>query len=104
MKKLFFIAFGVVFSVNLFFATLFIVKPVYEIVLNDVTISWDRISEQSKHFSIEHFENMDVDDAFIISKNLHTYNEGIFDMQWYTIDVELFKNVDEYWMRFQIGH
>ena len=70
---------------------------------NNITISWDLKSEQSKHFSIEHFEDGDVDDAFIISYNLHVVDNGVKVYDWHTFDIEGWINVDQHWFELRIG-
>ena len=66
---------------------------------SNVTISWDVNSNESKHFSIERFIEGDINDAFIISKNKHEYG----GFEWYTLDIEGWKNVDENWFEFRMG-
>ena len=66
---------------------------------NNITISWDMNNEQSKHFSIEKFYFGDCEDAFIISKNKH--EQGGYE--WYTLDIEGWKNTDERWFEFRMG-
>lgn len=65
---------------------------------NYLTISWDFVSE-NKHFSIENEDNGLIRDAFIVSKNLHDIN----GYQWYTLDVEGWKNEDEHFFDFTMG-
>jgi len=66
---------------------------------NNVTISWDVDSNESKHFSIERYVEGDINDAFIISKNKHEQDNFV----WWTFDVEGWKNVDEHWFNFRMG-
>lgn len=66
---------------------------------NNVTISWDVDSHESKHFSIEHYVFGDREDAFIISKNHHEQGQ----YEWYTWDIEGWQNVDENWFEFRMG-
>ena len=115
----------VLFVVALYFVLL-VVCPVHEIVIktgetkystcevayhvyqpceleNNVTISWDLKSEQSKHFSIERFVDGDVNDAFIISYNLHVVDNGVKVYSWHTFDIEGWINVDQHWFELRIG-
>ena len=66
---------------------------------NNVTISWDLKSEQSKHFSIERFIDGDVNDAFIISNNLHE----VHGYSWRTLDIEGWRDIDEHWFNMTFG-
>lgn len=66
---------------------------------SNIIISWDVNSNESKHFSIERFIEGDINDAFIISKNKH--EQGGFE--WYTLDIEGWKDVDENWFEFRMG-
>ena len=66
---------------------------------NNVTISWDIDSNESKHFSIEHYYFGDLDDAFIISKNKHQFGNS----EWWTLDIEGWLNVDEHWFNITFG-
>lgn len=66
---------------------------------NNVTISWDVDSNESKHFSIEHYYFGDREDAFIISRNRHEYS----DYEWWTWDIEGWTGVDENWFQFRAG-
>ena len=66
---------------------------------SNVTISWDVNSNESKHFSIEKYVEGDINDAFIISKNKHEQD----GFEWWTFDVEGWKNVDENWFEFSMG-
>ena len=84
------------------------VKPENEIVIvtkpeNNITISWNLTDSIEKHFSVEHFENGDVDDAFIIAKTHHEYKENGFDMEWNVWSVEAWKNIDDVWFNIEIG-
>lgn len=115
----------VLFVVALYFVLL-VVCPVHEIVIktgetkystcevayhvyqsceleNNVTISWDLKSEQSRHFSIERFVDGDVNDAFIISYNLHVVDNGVKVYNWHTFDIEGWINVDQHWFELRIG-
>ncbi len=66
---------------------------------NNVTISWDIDSNESKHFSIERFYFGDCEDAFIISKNHH--EQGNFE--WWVWDIEGWTGTDEHWFSFSMG-
>ena len=66
---------------------------------NNITISWDVDSNESKHFSIEKYYFGDVEDAFIISKNRHEYS----GYEWWTLDIEGWINTDEHWFEFRMG-
>lgn len=66
---------------------------------NNVTISWDTDSNESKHFSIERYVEGDINDAFIISKNKHEQD----GFEWWTLDIEGWRNVDENWFEFSMG-
>jgi hypothetical protein len=66
---------------------------------NNVTISWDMNDTQSKHFSIERYVEGDINDAFIISKNKHEQD----GFEWWTLDIEGWRNVDENWFEFSMG-
>ena len=66
---------------------------------NNITISWDIDSNESKHFSIEKYYFGDREDAFIVSKNRHEYN----DYEWWTFDIEGWTGVDEHWFEFRMG-
>lgn len=66
---------------------------------NNITISWDTDSNESKHFSIEKFYFGDVEDAFIISKNHH--ESGGFE--WWTWNIEGWTGTDEHWFEFRAG-
>ena len=66
---------------------------------SNVTISWDVNSNESKHFSIERYIEGDINDAFIISKNHH--EQGGFE--WWTLDIEGWKDIDEHWFEFRMG-
>lgn len=66
---------------------------------NNITISWDMNDTQSKHFSIEKYVEGDINDAFIISKNKHEQD----GFEWWTFDIEGWRNVDEHWFNFRMG-
>lgn len=66
---------------------------------SNITISWDMNSNESKHFSIERYIEGDINDAFIISKNHH--EQGGFE--WWTLDIEGWKDIDEHWFEFRMG-
>ena len=66
---------------------------------NNITISWDLDSNESKHFSIEHFYFGDIEDAFIVSKNRHEVD----GFEWWTFDIEGWENTDEHWFQFSAG-
>lgn len=66
---------------------------------NNITISWDMDSNESKHFSIERYIEGDINDGFIISKNKHEQD----NFEWWTFDIEGWRNVDEHWFNFRMG-
>lgn len=66
---------------------------------NNITVSWDVDSNDSKHFSIERYVEGDINDAFIISKNRHEQDH----FEWWTWDIEGWAGVDEYWFEFSMG-
>jgi len=66
---------------------------------NNITISWGMDSNESKHFSIERYVEGDINDAFIISKNKHKQD----GFEWWTLDIEGWRNVDEHWFNFRMG-
>ena len=66
---------------------------------NNITISWDIDSNESKHFSIERYYFGDIEDAFIISKNHHEYD----NYEWWIWEIEGWTGVDEHWFEFTMG-
>ena len=70
---------------------------------NNITISWNFVDEQSKHFSIERYIDGDINDAFIISKNLHVVENPYHTYSWHTLDVEGWINTDEHFFNMTFG-
>ena len=70
---------------------------------NNITISWDLKSEQSRHFSIERFVDGDVNDAFIISYNLHVVDNEYQNYSWHTFDIEGWIDIDSHWFNMTFG-
>ena len=66
---------------------------------NNITISWDIDSNESKHFSIEKYYFGDIEDAFIISKNYHAHD----GFEWWTWNIEGWTGTDEHWFEFNMG-
>ena len=59
----------------------------------------DGVERTVKHFSIEHYENNDIDDAFIISVRNCKYGADA----WNVLTFEAWKNTDDAWINFEFG-
>jgi hypothetical protein len=83
--------------------------------VTETVISWNisgvasydsdhNISSVRRHFSIENYQDGDIDDAFIISIDKNAYKpDASGGYSWTAVNIEGYKNVDDAWINITIG-